>query len=95
MITDVNVCIGSEWHRFPSSFFLPSPEYQVKWLDDGFRGLLPLPFNESIGGSAAAPFYFNKLNQASKVQFVWFQILMLDAFDLIDSTVIIMGINHK
>ncbi len=21
---DVNVCVGKEWHRFPSSFFLPS-----------------------------------------------------------------------
>ncbi len=21
---EVNVCVGKEWHRFPSSFFLPS-----------------------------------------------------------------------
>lgn len=67
---DVTVCIGSEWHRFPSSFFLPSPAYEVQWLDDGFKGLLPLPFNSSIGGTAAAPSYFNKLNQASAEQYM-------------------------
>lgn len=66
---DMVVCIGSEWHRFPSSFFLPSPKYQVQWLDDGFRGLLPLPFNSSAGGTAAAPSHFNKDNQASSEQY--------------------------
>lgn len=63
------VCVGNEWHRFPSSFFLPSPMYQVQWLDDGFQGLLPLPFDSSAGGTAAAPAHFNKLNQASLAQF--------------------------
>eukprot|EP00250_Pteridium_aquilinum_P012965 c2104_g1_i1 orf=506-2251(-) len=67
---DLNVCIGSEWHRFPSSFFLPSPAYKVQWLDDGFKGLLPMPFNSSIGGTATAPSYFNKLNKASVEQYV-------------------------
>ncbi|KAI5078870.1 hypothetical protein GOP47_0006541 [Adiantum capillus-veneris] len=67
---DTIVCIGSEWHRFPSSFFLPSPSYKVGWLDDGFNGLLPMPFNASIGGTAAAPPYFNKLNKASVEQFM-------------------------
>lgn len=67
---DIIVCIGSEWHRFPSSFFLPSPAYKVQWLDDGFKGLLPIPFNSSIGGTAAAPSYFNKLNKASAEQYV-------------------------
>ena len=23
-VTEVNVCVGKEWHRFPSSFFLPN-----------------------------------------------------------------------
>ncbi|MCO5587879.1 hypothetical protein L7F22_041831 [Adiantum nelumboides] len=67
---DTIVCIGSEWHRFPSSFFLPSPSYKVQWIDDGFDGLLPMPFNASVGGTAAAPSYFNKLNKASAEQFV-------------------------
>ncbi|KAL3675053.1 hypothetical protein R1sor_025001 [Riccia sorocarpa] len=64
------VCVGSEWHRFPSSFFLPSKSYEVGWLDDGFRGLLPLPFNSTLGGTASAPPYFNKKNEATPMQFV-------------------------
>ncbi|BBN14555.1 alpha-1,2-mannosyltransferase [Marchantia polymorpha subsp. ruderalis] len=64
------VCVGAEWHRFPSSFFLPSASYELGWLDDGFRGLLPLPFNSTMGGTASAPTYFNKLNKASPLQFV-------------------------
>lgn len=67
---DTTVCIGSEWHRFPSSFFLPSPMHNVQWLDDGFKGLLPMPFNISVGGTAATPPYFNKFNKASVNQFI-------------------------
>ncbi|KAK2997272.1 hypothetical protein RJ639_026348, partial [Escallonia herrerae] len=64
------VCVGSEWHRFPSSFFVPDYVGQVRWLDDGFRGLLPLPFNSSMGGTSAAPSYFNNKNKASDEQYL-------------------------
>ncbi|KAH9309168.1 hypothetical protein KI387_037079, partial [Taxus chinensis] len=64
------LCVGSEWHRFPSSFFLPSHVSEVKWIDDGFRGLLPVPFNETLGGTASAPPYFNSQNKASDTQFI-------------------------
>ncbi|CAM6087679.1 unnamed protein product [Calypogeia fissa] len=64
------VCVGVEWHRFPSSFFLPTPPYQIGWLDDGERGLLPLPFNGTLGGTASSPHYFNKNNQATPKQFL-------------------------
>ncbi|KAK2986597.1 hypothetical protein RJ640_004353, partial [Escallonia rubra] len=64
------VCVGSEWHRFPSSFFVPDYVGQVRWLDDGFRGLLPLPFNSSLGGTSAAPSYFNNKNKASDKQYL-------------------------
>ncbi|KAJ7546232.1 hypothetical protein O6H91_08G031300 [Diphasiastrum complanatum] len=68
--TGSTVCIGSEWHRFPSSFFLPSSSYKVSWVDDGFRGLLPFPFNSTAGGTRVAPAYFNNQNQASSGQFL-------------------------
>ncbi|KDO44639.1 hypothetical protein CISIN_1g008307mg [Citrus sinensis] len=64
------VCVGSEWHRYPSSFFIPNYVGEVRWLDDGFRGLLPLPFNSTLGGTSAAPSYFNNENKASDQQFV-------------------------
>uniref|UniRef100_A0A0D6R9T7 Mannosyltransferase n=1 Tax=Araucaria cunninghamii TaxID=56994 RepID=A0A0D6R9T7_ARACU len=64
------LCVGSEWHRFPSSFFVPSQVSEVRWIDDGFRGLLPFPFNETLGGTAAAPPYFNNQNKASDKQYI-------------------------
>ncbi|KAF7836649.1 dol-P-Man:Man(6)GlcNAc(2)-PP-Dol alpha-1,2-mannosyltransferase [Senna tora] len=67
---DSILCVGSEWHRFPSSFFIPHYVGQVRWIDDGFRGLLPFPFNSTLGGTAAAPPYFNNKNIASDEQYL-------------------------
>ncbi|KQK03255.1 dol-P-Man:Man(6)GlcNAc(2)-PP-Dol alpha-1,2-mannosyltransferase [Brachypodium distachyon] len=64
------LCVGSEWHRYPSSFFVPSYISEVRWIDDGFRGLLPFPFNETLGGTTAAPSYFNNKNKASDQQYL-------------------------
>ncbi|XP_010537732.1 PREDICTED: dol-P-Man:Man(6)GlcNAc(2)-PP-Dol alpha-1,2-mannosyltransferase [Tarenaya hassleriana] len=64
------LCVGSEWHRYPSSFFVPSFIGEVRWIDDGFRGLLPFPFNDTLGGTASSPPYFNNKNQASDEQYL-------------------------
>ncbi|CAM8954640.1 unnamed protein product [Rhodiola kirilowii] len=64
------LCVGSEWHRFPSSFFVPDYVSEVRWIDDGFRGLLPFPFNSTLGGTAAAPPYFNNKNKAAEGQYL-------------------------
>ncbi|KAH7512647.1 hypothetical protein FEM48_Zijuj12G0113100 [Ziziphus jujuba var. spinosa] len=68
--TGAVLCVGSEWHRFPSSFFVPDYVGEVRWIDDGFRGLLPFPFNSTLGGTAAAPPYFNNKNKASPEQYL-------------------------
>lgn len=68
--TGSTICVGSEWHRFPSSFFIPDYVQEVRWIDDGFRGLLPFPFNSTLGGTAAAPPYFNNKNKASDDQYL-------------------------
>lgn len=47
-----NVCVGAEWHRFPSSFFLPSPHYRLAFIPSGFTGLLPADFDVTLVGSA-------------------------------------------
>ncbi|GAB2284403.1 mannosyltransferase [Dionaea muscipula] len=64
------LCVGSEWHRFPSSFFVPDYVAHVGWINDGFRGLLPFPFNSTSGGTSAAPSYFNDRNIASPEQYL-------------------------
>ena len=35
------VCMGKEWHRFPSSFFLPNQNFRIAFLKSEFRGQLP------------------------------------------------------
>jgi len=39
----VNVCIGKEWYRYPSSYFLPEG-YQLRFIRSAFTGQLPKPF---------------------------------------------------
>lgn len=41
----MNVCVGDEWYRYPSSFFLPGPAYRLQFVKSGFDGMLPLPFD--------------------------------------------------
>ena len=38
---EVNVCVGKEWYRFGSSFFLPSERVHLQFIKSGFDGLLP------------------------------------------------------
>jgi len=56
------VCLGAEWHRFPSSFLLPGGNYRMRFVAAGFGGLLPVPFDASRGGTAAAPDGLNDRN---------------------------------
>lgn len=43
-----NVCIGREWYRFPSSYFL-GDHLRLKFVKSGFDGLLPGEFHEPNG----------------------------------------------
>ncbi|GAO13219.1 hypothetical protein UVI_02025670 [Ustilaginoidea virens] len=43
------VCFGKEWHRFPSSHFLPK-NMHAKFVRSEFRGLLPGEFSEARTG---------------------------------------------
>jgi len=43
------VCLGKEWYRFPSSYFLPR-DMHAKFVRSEFRGLLPGEFSEARTG---------------------------------------------
>ena len=43
---DVNICVGKEWYRFPSNFFLPSERFHLRFIPSGFKGQLPQPFSK-------------------------------------------------
>ena len=41
----VSVCVGDEWYRYPSSFFLPGSAYRLQFVKSNFDGMLPIGFN--------------------------------------------------
>ncbi|KAL9103850.1 MAG: hypothetical protein Q9163_001128 [Psora crenata] len=44
-----SVCLGKEWYRFPSSFFLPD-KMRARFIKSEFDGLLPGQFSEENDG---------------------------------------------
>eukprot|EP00455_Lapot_gusevi_P029798 TRINITY_DN3193_c0_g2_i5.p1 TRINITY_DN3193_c0_g2~~TRINITY_DN3193_c0_g2_i5.p1 ORF type:complete len:209 (+),score=64.21 TRINITY_DN3193_c0_g2_i5:45-629(+) len=64
---DTNVCVGKEWYRFPSSFFLP--HNRISFLESEFRGQLPQPFAAENGTSVELP-NFNDLNKEERSRYV-------------------------
>ncbi|WEW54918.1 mannosyltransferase [Emydomyces testavorans] len=61
------VCVGKEWYRFPSSFFLPGG-LRAKFVKSEFRGLLPGEFaepnnNGPFPGTWIIPLGMNDRNQ--------------------------------
>lgn len=67
--TGVNVCIGKEWHRFPSSFFLPN-NWSLRYLSSEFRGQLPRPFEPYPNGTWILPPNMNDLNKEEPSRYV-------------------------
>ena len=69
-IAKFNVCVGKEWHRFPSSFFLPQ-NFTLRFIESEFRGQLPQPFDSpGINGTRAILPTFNDQNLEEKNRYV-------------------------
>lgn len=56
------VCVGKEWYRFASHFFLPS-HMRLGFIKDGFDGQLPQYFGEGPTSTSRIPPHFNDLNR--------------------------------
>lgn len=70
---NINVCVGKEWYRFPSHFFLPSTSkhiFRLQFIDAGFGGLLPSAYSESAGGAATVTGPHNDQNRAEPSRYV-------------------------
>lgn len=79
-----NVCIGREWYRFPSSYFLDAnaeKHLKLKFIESGFNGLLPGEFHEpsastspnwwwNLEGTSAIPKGMNNKNQQDLDKYV-------------------------
>ena len=76
LVKDFNfsVCVGKEWHRFPSSFFLPDNRWRLKFVKSHFSGQLPKPFEESIKGvfnrTRVIPTAMNDMNREEMSRYV-------------------------
>lgn len=44
LLKPVRLCVGSEWYRYPSSFYVPNEKVQVSFVRSEFHGQLPQPF---------------------------------------------------
>ncbi|XP_059123825.1 alpha-1,2-mannosyltransferase ALG9 isoform X1 [Peromyscus eremicus] len=65
----VNVCVGKEWYRFPSSFLLPD-NWQLQFIPSEFRGQLPKPFAEGPLATRTVPAHMNDQNQEETSRYI-------------------------
>ncbi|KAL9825860.1 alpha-1,2-mannosyltransferase ALG9 isoform 2-T2 [Geothlypis trichas] len=65
----VHVCVGKEWHRFPSSFLLPD-NWQLQFILSEFRGQLPKPFAKGPLATRIIPADMNDQNKEEPSRYV-------------------------
>lgn len=67
----VNVCVGKEWYRFPSSFFLPdSDRWKLMFIQSEFRGQLPQPYQEGPLSTRIVPKNMNDKNSEEVSRYI-------------------------
>ncbi|KAH3807838.1 alpha-1,2-mannosyltransferase ALG9-like isoform X2 [Dreissena polymorpha] len=66
----VNLCVGKEWYRFPSSFFLPGPNWNLQFLKSEFEGQLPKPYQSTSDGTRIIPSEMNDMNKEEPSRYV-------------------------
>eukprot|EP00041_Stephanoeca_diplocostata_P022018 m.521822 g.521822 ORF g.521822 m.521822 type:complete len:558 (-) comp21964_c0_seq5:127-1800(-) len=74
----IRICVGKEWYRFPSSFFLPPPlasshgAVSFDFIKSEFSGLLPGKFAEHASGNATwvIPEAMNNMNAEEPSRYV-------------------------
>ncbi|XP_014240133.1 alpha-1,2-mannosyltransferase ALG9 isoform X1 [Cimex lectularius] len=57
-----NICVGKEWYRFPTSFFLPNDRWTLQFLKSEFSGQLPKYYSQT-DGTSVIPDYMNNENK--------------------------------
>ena len=63
------LCVGKEWHRFPSNFFLPTDRIKLGLVKSEFRGQLPQTFNSD---SRIIPEHMNDMNLEEETSYTAF-----------------------
>jgi alpha-1,2-mannosyltransferase len=57
------ICMGDEWYRFPSSFWLRNDHVRMRFVSAGFHGLLPKQFEPWPHSTYAIPSGMNGKNE--------------------------------
>lgn len=57
----INLCVGKEWYRFPSNFFVP-PNWHLQFIASRFRGQLPNRYANTLNATAVIPDHMNDEN---------------------------------
>lgn len=63
------VCVGGEWHIFPSHFFLPA-NAKLEYVEDGFKGILPQHYSSENGTFTEPLQPFNDRNEEEQSRYV-------------------------
>ena len=64
------LCVGKEWHRFPSHFFLPDG-VRVAFIKSDFAGLLPKYYEgPAPAGTSVVPTGMNDVNREDPSRYV-------------------------
>uniref|UniRef100_T1JLB9 Mannosyltransferase n=1 Tax=Strigamia maritima TaxID=126957 RepID=T1JLB9_STRMM len=56
-----NICVGKEWYRFPSSFFLPD-SWNLQFIQSEFQGQLPQQYSKDRNATSIIPALMNDQN---------------------------------
>lgn len=59
----VNVCLGKDWYRYPGSFFLPNTNWNVRFVQSEFKGILPAPYSGAENATVLVHGHFNDQNR--------------------------------
>lgn len=67
---EINVCVGKEWHRFSSNYFLPDKiiqplrsRWHLRYIKSDFKGQLPKLYAEGPSGTSLIPSDMNDENR--------------------------------
>jgi len=63
------VCVGREWYRFSTHFFLP-PHLRLGFLRDEFHGQLPQYYSSGPDATWRIPEHFNDLNREEETRYI-------------------------
>jgi len=67
---EVNICVGKEWYRFPSSFFLPSEKWNLQFIKSEFSGQLPKQYEKKPFATKVTPSHMNDENLEEPTRYV-------------------------